>query len=191
VNVVAFNGSPNPDGNTAILLRYVLAELEGEGIGTELVHIGAGGLVGCTDCGVCVARKDDRCALDDTPVNEWIAKMIAADGIVIGSPVYYANCTAATQALIERCGYPLRKGSNPLPRKVGAAVIAARRAGAIHAFDSINHFFQIAEMIVVGSSYWNIGMGRDSGDVEGDEEGIATMRTLGRNMAWVLKKLHG
>ena len=115
MNVVAFNGSPNPDGNTAILLRYVLAELEGEGIGTELVHIGAGGLVGCTDCGVCVARKDDRCALDDTPVNEWIAKMIAADGIVIGSPVYYANCTAATQALIERCGYPLRKGSNPLP----------------------------------------------------------------------------
>jgi multimeric flavodoxin WrbA len=191
VNVVAFNGSPLKDGNTAILIRRVLAELENEGIATELIHIGDHGLAGCTDCGVCVARKDDRCAIEGDPVNEWIEKIVAADGIVIGSPVYYANCTAATQALIERCGYPLRKGSNPLPRKVGAAVVAARRAGAIHAFDSINHFFQIAEMIVVGSSYWNIGMGREPGEVEGDAEGIETMRTLGRNMAWVLQKLHG
>ena len=189
MNVVAFNGSPNPHGNTAILIRHVLAELEREGIATELVHNGAYGLAGCTDCGICVEREDGRCAIDDDPVNDWIEKMAAADGILIGSPVYYANCTAATQALIERCGYPPRKAGNPLARKVGAAVIAVRRAGAMHAFDSINHFFLIAEMVVVGSSYWNIGIGREPGEVEGDAEGIETMRTLGRNMAWVLKRL--
>jgi multimeric flavodoxin WrbA len=191
VNVVAFNGSPNPDGNTAILIRHVLAKLERDGIATELIHAGAERLVGCTDCGVCVERKDNRCAIDDDAVNDWIERMIAADGILIGSPVYYANCTASTQALIERCGYAARKGGNPLARKVGAAVIAMRRAGAVHAFDSINHFFLIAEMVVVGSTYWNVGIGNKPGEVERDEEGIQTMRTLGRNMAWVLKKLHG
>ncbi len=191
MNVVAFNGSPNPGGNTAILLRHVLAELEGEGIATELIHAGVDGLVGCNDCGVCVTRGDGRCAIDDDPVNGWIERMIAADGILIGSPVYYANCTAATQALMERCGYATRKGGNPLARKVGAAVIAVRRAGAMHAFDSINHFFLIAEMVVVGSSYWNVGVGRDPGEVEHDHEGVETMRTLGRGMAWVLKRLDG
>jgi multimeric flavodoxin WrbA len=191
VNVVAFNGSPNADGNTAALIRHVLTELEREDVATELIHVGARGLVGCTDCGVCVARGDDRCAIDDDPVNEWIERMAAADGIIIGSPVYYANCTASTQALIERCGYALRKGGNPLARKVGAAVIAVRRAGAMHAFDSINHFFLIAEMVVVGSSYWNVGIGNEPGEVESDEEGIATMHTLGRNMAWALRKLRG
>jgi multimeric flavodoxin WrbA len=190
VNVVAFNGSPNANGNTAILIRHVLAELEREDIATELVHNGAYGLSGCTNCGVCVQKEDGRCAIEDDPVNDWIEKMTAADGILIGSPVYYANCTASTQALIERCGYPVRKGGNPLAGKVGAAVIAVRRAGAMHAFDSINHFFLISEMVVVGSSYWNIGIGREPGEVEGDAEGVETMRTLGRNMARVLKKLH-
>jgi multimeric flavodoxin WrbA len=191
VNVVAFNGSPNPDGNTAVLLRHVLAELEDEGIATELIHAGAEGIVGCTDCGVCVERQDNRCAIDDDPVNDWIERMVAADGVLIGSPVYYANCTATTQALIERCGYAARKGGNPLARKVGAAVIAVRRAGAMHAFDSINHFFLVSEMVVVGSSYWNIGVGNEPGEVERDREGLETMRTLGRNMAWVLRKIHG
>ena len=191
MNVVAFNGSPRKEGNTAILLRHVLTELESEGIASELVHIGEEGLVGCDNCGICVQRKDDRCVIEGDPVNDWIEKIVAADGVIIGSPVYYADCTATTQAFIERCGYPLRKGSDPLPRKVGAAVVAARRAGAIHAFDSINHFFQIAGMIVVGSSYWNIGRGREPGEVAGDEEGMKTMRDLGRNMAWLLKRLNG
>jgi multimeric flavodoxin WrbA len=191
VKVVAFNGSPRYDGNTATLLRHVLSELRDAGVATELIHIGAEGLTGCTDCGICVEREDDRCALDDGPVNGWIEKMVAAEGILIGSPVYYADCSAATRALIERCGYAARKGGNPLARKVGAAVVAVRRAGAIHAFDSINHFFQVSEMIVVGSSYWNIGVGDEPGEVERDREGIETMHTLGRTMAWVLHKLYG
>ncbi len=190
MRVVAFSGSSRKDGNTAILLRRVLRELETEGIETELVQLYNKGFRGCSACLKCAETQDNRCSgLKDDGLNECIEKMIAADGILIGSPTYYANCTATTQALMERAGYATRKSGNPLARKVGAAVVAVRRGGAIHAFDSINHWFQINEMIVVGSSYWNIGIGLAAGDVEQDDEGMATMTDLGRNMAWALKKL--
>jgi multimeric flavodoxin WrbA len=191
MKVVAFNGSSRKDGNTAILVRYVLAELEFEGIETELVQLAHKRFSGCSACRKCSETLDNRCSgLKDDGLNACIETMLAADGIIIVSPTYYANCTATTQALMERAGYATRQSGNPLTRKVGAAVVAVRRGGAIHAFDSINHWFQISEMIVIGSSYWNIGIGRDIGDVEGDAEGIATMKNLGRNMAWALKKLH-
>ena len=191
MRVVAFNGSARKDGNTALLIRHVFAELEAAGIETELVQLANKRFAGCTACLKCAETKDDRCSgLKDDGLNACIEKMVAADGIIIGSPTYYANCTATTQALMERAGYATRKSGNPLARKVGAAVVAVRRGGAIHAFDSINHWFQINEMIVVGSSYWNIGIGRDVGDVEADAEGVETMRTLGRTMAWALAKLN-
>ena len=190
MRVVAFNGSSRKDGNTAFLVRKVFAELEAEGIETELVQLYNKGFRGCTACLKCAETQDNTCSgLKDDGVNECIAKMIAADGIIIASPTYYANCTATTQALLERAGYATRKSGNPLARKVGAAVVAVRRGGAIHAFDSINHWFQINEMLVVGSSYWNVGIGLGKGDVEQDDEGMETMATLGRNMAWALKKL--
>jgi len=190
LKVVAFNGSSRKDGNTAILLRRVLAEIEAAGIETELVQLAGMRFAGCTACLKCEETRDNRCSgLKDDGLNACIEKMLAADAIVIGSPTYYANCTATTQALMERAGYATRKSGNPLARKVGAAVVAVRRGGAIHAFDSINHWFQINEMIVVGSSYWNIGIGREAGDVEFDEEGLQTMVTLGRTMAWALRRL--
>jgi len=190
MDAVAFNGSSRKDGNTAILLRRVLAELEKAGIETELVQLAHKRFAGCTACLKCAETMDNRCSgLKDDGLNECIEKMLAADAVIIGSPTYYANCTATTQALMERAGYATRKNGNPLARKVGAAVVAVRRAGAIHAFDSINHWFQINEMIVIGSSYWNIGIGREIGDVEQDEEGLTTMTNLGRTMAWALKKL--
>jgi multimeric flavodoxin WrbA len=190
MKVVAFNGSARKDGNTAILVRAVFAELEAEGIETELVQLHGKRFRGCTACLKCAETRDNTCpGLPDDGMNACIAEMVAADGIIIASPTYYANCTATTQALLERAGYATRKSGNPLARKVGAAVVAVRRGGAIHAFDSINHWFQINEMIVVGSSYWNIGIGREPGDVEADEEGLQTMRTLGRTMAWALGKL--
>ncbi len=191
MKVVAFNGSTRKDGNTAILLRRVFAELEAEGIETELIQLNNKRFAGCNACLKCAETKDNSCSgLKDDGMNACIEKMVAADGILIGSPTYYANCTTNTQALMERAGYATRKSGNPLARKVGAAVVAARRGGAIHAFDSINHWFGINEMILVGSSYWNIGIGREAGDVENDEEGLATMATLGRTMAWTLKKLN-
>jgi multimeric flavodoxin WrbA len=190
MKVVAFNGSSRKDGNTAILLRRVLAELEVAGIETELVQFFDKRFSGCTACLKCAETRDNRCSgVKDDGLNACIEKLLAADGIVIGSPTYYANCTATTQAFMERAGYATRKSGNPLARKVGAAVVAVRRGGAIHAFDSINHWFQINEMIVIGSSYWNIAIGREIGDVEGDAEGLATMTDLGRNMAWALGKL--
>jgi len=192
MNVVAFNGSSRKDGNTAILLGCVLAELEREGIETELVQLAGKRLGGCTACLKCAETRDNRCSgVKDDGLNACIDKMLAADGILIGSPTYYANCTATTQALLERAGYATRQAGNPLARKVGAAVVAARRGGAIHAFDSINHWFQINEMILIGSTYWNVGIGRAVGDVQGDQEGMETMRVLGRNMAWALTKLSG
>ena len=190
MKVVAFNGSPRRDGNTTLLLRHVLAELEAAGVETELVQLASRRFAGCTACLKCAETKDCRCSgLRDDGVNDCIQKMLEADGIVIASPTYYANCTAATQALMERAGYATRRNGNPLARKVGAAVVAVRRGGAIHALDSITHWFLINEMVVVGSSYWNMGVGHEAGDVESDAEGVETMRTLGRHMAWVLARL--
>lgn len=192
LRVVAFNGSTRKDGNTAILLRRVLDELHAAGIETELVQLAGMRLAGCTGCLRCAETADDRCSgLPDDGLNACLEKLLAADGILIGSPTYYANCTAGTQALMERAGYATRRNGSPLARKVGAAVVAVRRGGAIHALDSITHWFQINGMLVVGSSYWNLGIGRDVGDVEGDDEGLQTMVDLGRTMAWALHRLHG
>ena len=191
MKVVAFNSSPRRDGNTAILLRHVLAELETEGIDTELVQLAGKRISGCTACLKCAETNDNRChGVKDDGVNECIEKMLAADGILLGTPVYFGDANAAMRGLIERSGYATRKSGNPLARKVGAAVIAVRRGGAMHAFDSVNHFFQIAEMVIVGSTYWNFGIGAEIGAVENDPEGLQTMRDLGRNMAWVLGKLN-
>ena len=123
-------------------------------------------------------------------VNECIEKMLEADGIILASPTYFADLTPELKALIDRAGFVAKANSEMFRRKVGAAVVAVRRAGSIHVFDSINHFFTISQMIIPGSSYWNMGMGLAEGDVEKDEEGIRTMQILGQNMAWLLKKLN-
>jgi len=191
MKVVAFNSSPRRDGNTAILLRHVLAELEAQGIETELVQLAGKRISGCAACLKCAETNDNRChGVKDDGVNDCIAAMLEADGILLGTPVYFGDATATMRALIERSGYATRKSGNPLARKVGAAVIAERRGGAMHAFDSVNHFFQISEMVVVGSTYWNFGIGAEMGAVESDLEGVANMQNLGRNMAWVLGKLN-
>jgi multimeric flavodoxin WrbA len=189
MKVVAFNGSARKDGNTAILIGYVLRELEAEGIETEMIQLSGSRIHGCIACMKCFENKDRRCSVKDDIANDCIEKMLAADGIILGSPTYFANVSTEMKALMDRAGMVSRANSDMLARKVGAAVVAARRAGAIHVFNSINHFFFIGQMIVPGSSYWNIGMGRQKGEVEKDEEGIQTMKNLGRNMAWLLKKL--
>ncbi len=190
MKVVAFNGSARKDGNTAILINHVFSELAKEGIGTELIQLAGSGIHGCIACMKCFKNKDQRCSVKDDVANECIEKMLGADGIILGSPTYFANVSTEMKALIDRAGMVSRANSDMLRRKVGAAVVAARRAGAIHVFNSINHFFFIGQMIVPGSSYWNLGMGREKGEVSKDEEGIQTMKNLGRNMAWLLKKLH-
>lgn len=190
MKVVAFNGSGRKNGNTALLIQRVFQELEAEGIATELIQLAGHTLRGCTGCRTCYERRDRTCVFTDDCVNDCIAKMIEADGIILGSPVYFSDITAEMKALIDRSGYVTRANGCLLRRKVGAAVAAVRRAGAIHTLDSMQHFFLINEMIVPGSSYWNVGIGRQIGDVEQDEEGMKTMTTLGQNMAWLLTTLH-
>jgi multimeric flavodoxin WrbA len=189
MKVVAFNGSPRKEGNTSLLIRHVFTELNREGIETESVQVGGETIRGCTACYKCFDRKDRRCAMNDDIANACVEKMIEADGIIIGSPTYFAALTPETKALIDRCGMVTRANGDLLKHKAGAAVVAVRRAGAISVFDTINHFFTISQMVIPGSSYWNIGVGRNMGDVEQDEEGIKTMRDLGANMAWLLKRI--
>jgi len=189
MKVVAFNGSGRRDGNTAILLNAVLEEISKEGIETELIQLAGKAPQGCIACYKCFENKDQKCAVTKDRLNEYLAKIIEADGILFGSPVYFADATAGIKALIERCGMVSTANGGLFKRKVGAAVAAVRRAGAIHTSDTLNHLFQHQQMIIVGSSYWNVGIGRDPGQVKDDAEGIRTMQTLGQNMAWLLKKI--
>ena len=191
MKVVALNGSARKNGNTAILINYVLRELEQEGIETELVQLAGKKIRGCVACMKCWENKDQRCAVTNDVLNTCIEKMIAADGIILVSPTYFANVSTEMKALIDRAGMTSIANDRMFKRKVGAAVVAVRRGGAVHVFNSINHFFFIGQMIVPGSIYWNMGFGLDKGEVEKDDEGVSTMKELGSNMTWLLKKIHG
>jgi multimeric flavodoxin WrbA len=189
MKVVGINGSARKDGNTAILINYVLAELKNVGIETELIQLAGKKIHGCIACYKCWENKDKQCSMNDDIANECIEKMIEADGIILGSPTYFSDVTPEMKALIDRSGFVSRANDFLFKRKVGAAIVAVRRAGATHVFDTINHLFLVSQMIVPGSIYWNMGVGREKGEVEKDEEGIQTMKILGQNMAWLLKNL--
>lgn len=189
MKVVAFNGSPRKGGNTSQLIQIVFDELKKEGIETELVEMANSRLRGCTACYKCKENQDRQCVLKDDLCNEYIAKMIEADAIILGSPTYFANVSSEMKALIDRAGVVGRANGDLYKRKIGAAVVAVRRAGAVHTFNSLNHFFFIEQMIVPGSVYWNLGVGKAVGEVQEDEEGVETMKVLGQNMAWILKKV--
>lgn len=189
MKVVAFNGSARKGGNTAILLNTVMAALNQEAIETELVQLAGQPLQGCIACYKCFKKKDGTCAVEKDFFNECYQKMKEADGILLGSPTYFADVSAATRALIERAGFVSRANNYQLKGKVGAGVVAVRRAGSIQALTSLNLFFLYNQMVIPGSSYWNMGIGMNPGDVQNDAEGIQTMTDLGKNFAWVLKKL--
>jgi multimeric flavodoxin WrbA len=186
MKVVLFNGSPREKGNTHHCLEIVMNELKKEGIECDCVWIGGKRLQGCTACLKCVENNDQRCVLSGDEMNEYIQKMLDADGIIIGSPTYFSDVSTSVKALIERAGYATR---GHLKHKVGAAVVAVRRAGGVHVFSSINYFFLIKQMFVVGSSYWNLALGKAPGDVLEDQEGIQTFENLGINFAFLLQKI--
>lgn len=191
MKVTAFNGSARKDGNTAMMLNVVLEELKKQGIETELYQLSGKQIHGCIACYKCMENKDQRCAVEKDVANECIEKMLGSDGIILGSPTYFADISSEMKALIDRAGLVSMANGDMFKRKVGAAVVAARRGGCIHAFDSMNHFFLIGQMIIPGSNYWNMGFGLNKGDVEKDEEAIGTMKVLGENMGWLLKKING
>ena len=189
MKVVAINGSARKDGNTAILIRNVFGPLNEAGIETEMVQLAGKKIRGCAACYKCWKNKDQRCAVKTDFINECIEKMVEADGVILASPTYFADVTSELKALIDRAGMTSRANDDMFRRKVGAAVVAERRGGAIHVFDTINHFFLIGQMIIPGSTYWNLGIGREVGEVEKDAEGLATMKALGENMAWLLNRI--
>jgi len=191
MKVVAFNGSPRKEANTAVMLHTALKEIEAQGIETELVNITGKPVRGCRACMKCIENQDKRCSIKSDIINDCIEKMLDAEGMLLGSPTYFTDVTAEMKALIDRAGFVAKVNNDMLRRKVGAGVVAVRRAGSVHVFDTINHFFTIGQMVIPGSSYWNMGIGLAVGDVNNDEEGLATMKNLGENMAWVLEKLHG
>lgn len=189
MKVIGINGSPRKDGNTSLMIKKALAVLESEGIETGFIQLGGEAIHGCTACYQCGKNKNKKCAVGNDCFNDIFAQMLDADGIIIGSPTYFADVTTEIKALIDRAGFVGRMNDNLLQHKVGAAAVAVRRGGGIHAFDTINHLFLISRMFVTGSSYWNLGLGREIGDVENDTEGMATMQHLGESMAFLLKKL--
>lgn len=189
LKVVAVNGSPRADGNTATLVEAAFGPLRDAGVECEQVQLAGRAIGGCTACGVCRKIADRQCHGRDDFGTEVIASLDAADGILLASPVYFADITPELKAVIDRAGYVARGNGNMFARKPGAGIAVHRRAGAIHALDSINHFFLIGEMFVVGSSYWSFGVGGAKGEVASDDEGLRTMQALGANMAWLLERI--
>ena len=188
MKVVGFNGSPRKDGNTFILINHVFQELEKEGIETELVQLSEKEIRGCVACEKCSENKDQRCAIKSDAANEYIEKMLGADGILLGSPVYLTDVTSEMKALIDRAGYVSRANDRMFRNKVAVAVVAVRRAGAFRTLDTMNHFFLNNLMIVSGYAF---AVGKDKGEVEKDQEGMLLTKTLGQRMAWLMKKVHG
>lgn len=189
MKVTAFNGSARIDGNTADLIKIVFAELNNHGIETELFQLAGKDIRGCKACFGCFKNKDKQCSHKNDVLNQCIGKMIESDGIILASPSYFGNVSSELKALIDRSGLVSKANGNLFKRKVGAGVVAVRRAGSVSVLHAINNFFFLAEMIIPCSSYWNIGYGREKGEVLKDEEGIRTMRNLGENMAWLMEKL--
>lgn len=190
MKVVAFNGSPRNAGNTEQAIQMVANELIEQGIEVEVIQVGDKDIRGCKACGACVRNRNERCIVDDE-VNGWIQKMKQADGIILGSPVHYADIGATMKAFLDRAFY-VGASQCLFRHKVGAAIAAVRRAGGLPAFDQLNHYLQYSEMLIPASNYWNIIYGRLPGEAAQDEEGQQIMRVLGRNMAYLMKLVeHG
>lgn len=186
---LAINGSPRKGGNTEQLLNEVLGQLDSGAWETEVVKVGGTAIRGCIACQKCFEKKDNSCAIEGDGFNEVFAKMVKADAILFGSPTYFADVSADLKALLERAGYVAIANGGSLAGKVGAGVVAVRRAGSIHAFNTINHTMHLSQMVMTGSTYWNLGIGREKGDIQSDGEGLNNMRHLGKVIDWLCKTM--
>ncbi|KDR95836.1 Multimeric flavodoxin WrbA [Peptoclostridium litorale DSM 5388] len=187
MKVVAFNGSPNKEGNTYHAIRIAAEQLEKEGMEVEIVHVGNKAVRGCMACGGCIKNRDEKCVLAGDDVNEWIQKMKDADGIIIGSPVHYSAIGGTMKSFLDRAFYVAGVNGGMLRGKVGAAVVAVRRSGGLPTFSQLNNYINYSEMIMPTSNYWNVIHGTRPGEALQDEEGVQIMRVLGKNMAYALK----
>jgi multimeric flavodoxin WrbA len=181
MKVTAFNGSPRPAGNTYQALRVVTEQLQAEGIETEIVQAGAVATRGCAACGQC---GDGVCALGDDAFHQLARKLYEADGVLLGSPVYYAGMAGGFKSFLDRAFFVSR---GRMRMKLGASVAVCRRTGGMPAFDQMNAYFLISEMPIVSSFYWNVAHGGDPGEILADTEALSVLKNLGRNLAWLLR----
>lgn len=189
MKVIAYNGSPRKNGNTSILIQTVFKQLNKEGIETEEINIALKNYRGCIGCMKCAEIKNGKCIIATDDLNDQIEKIKEADGLILGSPIYCANVSGQMKTFIDRVSMVSAVNGDLFARKPGAAVLAVRRAGAVQGLNTINAFFTIGQMLIVGTTYWNMGFGMLEGEALKDEEGLQTMTNLGKNMAWLLKSL--
>ncbi len=187
MKVIAINGSPNKEGNTFHALSMVGDELKAAGIEFEILHIGHKLIHGCIACGKCSVNKDEKCIIKTDDLNQWIQQIKVADGLIIGSPVYYSGIPGTMKSFLDRLFFVAGSNGNLLRHKVGAAVVAVRRTGGSSTLDGLNHYLSYSEMIIATSNYWNVIHGTAPGEVVKDGEGRQIMRVLGKNMAWLLR----
>jgi multimeric flavodoxin WrbA len=187
MKVVAVNGSPRPEGNTYSALKVMMDVLEEKGIETELIFPGNKTMVGCYGCGACFKNKNEKCIVDDDPVNDWIQTLKSADGIILGSPVHFSGIGGSMKCFLDRVSYTSMGNKNLLRQKVGAAFTVARRTGGMPALNQLNYYIDIAEMINVTANYWPVLYGNKGPDVLEDKEGIQIIKVMAENMAWMLK----
>lgn len=191
MKAIAVNGSPRKEGNTRALLEKVLDPISRAGWETGLVQLGGKNIHGCRACYQCFANRDLRCAVKNDVFNEFAEKLFAADALILGSPTYFTDVTAEMKALLDRLGLVSLANGGALQGRIGAAVVAVRRGGGTHAFDTINHMFLMSGVIVPGSTYWNLGFGMNPGDVNQDAEALVNMEQLGLTIAWLGAALDG
>ncbi|HAS88181.1 MAG TPA: flavodoxin family protein [Desulfovibrio sp.] len=187
--VLAINGSPRKGGNTEEMINKALEPLKTSGWETEVYQLGGKKIRGCIACMKCWENKDSKCAVDNDKLNEVYEKMVRADAIIIGSPTYFTDVTAEIKALIDRAGMVALANNREFEGKIGAGVVAVRRGGATHVFDTINHLYQINGMLIPGATYWNMAYGLNKGEVNDDAEGMANMNNLGRVIDWLGKAI--
>jgi multimeric flavodoxin WrbA len=187
MKVVAFNGSPNKEGNTYQAIKLVTNELEKEGIETEIINVGNKSIRGCIACNQCVKNQNEQCVLPGDEVNGWIQKMKEADGIILGSPVHFSAMGGTMKSFLDRAFYVIGVNGGLLRHKVGTSVVAVRRAGGIPTFNQLNNYINYAEMLMPTSNYWSVINGTAPGEALLDKEGVQIMRVLGKNMVWLMK----
>lgn len=187
MKVVAFNGSPKKNGNTYEAIKAVGDELHKENIEVEIIHVGNKVIRGCMACGGCIKNRDEKCVINNDEVNDWIQKIKEADGIILGSPVYFSAIAGTMKSFLDRAFYVASVNHSMFRHKVGASVVAVRRSGGVPTFNQLNNFISYSEMLMPSSNYWNVAHGTAPGELVQDEEGLQIMKVLGKNMAWLLK----
>ncbi len=186
--IIAINGSPRKTGNTSIMLNLLIDNMSISDAECEYVELSSLDIKFCMACRACYNSKNMKCILNDD-MNVLFQKLLSADVIILGSPTYVADVSGQMKTFIDRASYISGANDKALSRKIGAAVVAVRRAGAMHAFSTINNFFLLNDMLVIGSNYWNVGIGWGIGEVNNDTEGLDNIKKLGKNISWLSNKI--